>query len=134
MIDKSWGQSTGDLQSSNTPYSLSQENYNAQSVSEVRSIADDEVQCKRKAKDTNCKLLSWKGFKVIVAHAQWVIEDPKCILHNQILGTNECKVVVTNAVNPSFPLWRATGDANTIGGALKSFIVCPKKYVVMKDH
>ncbi|KAF6172312.1 hypothetical protein GIB67_024934, partial [Kingdonia uniflora] len=37
------GQSTGDLQSSHTPHLLSQENYNAQSVSEVRSVADDEV-------------------------------------------------------------------------------------------
>ncbi|KAF6167570.1 hypothetical protein GIB67_031153, partial [Kingdonia uniflora] len=73
------GQSTGDLQSSHTPHSLSQGNYNAQSVSEVRSVADDEVlqtqtstpqaQYKRKDKDTNCKLLSWKGSKVVVAHA-----------------------------------------------------------------
>ncbi|KAF6134573.1 hypothetical protein GIB67_022313 [Kingdonia uniflora] len=115
----------------------------AQSVSKVRSIADDEVlqtqtftpqaQSKRKAKDTNCKLLSWKGSKVVVAHAQWVIEDPKCMLHNKILGPNVCKVAVTNAVNPLFPLWRATDDATTIGGALKSFIAWPKKYVVMKD-
>ncbi|KAF6173895.1 hypothetical protein GIB67_039846 [Kingdonia uniflora] len=115
----------------------------AQSVSEVRSIADDEVlqtqmstpqtQCKRKTKDTNCKLLSWKGSKVVVAHAQWVTEDPKCMLHNQILGPNVCKIVVTNVVNPSFLLWMATGDATTIGSALKSFIAWPKKYVVMKD-
>ncbi|KAF6146663.1 hypothetical protein GIB67_008949, partial [Kingdonia uniflora] len=39
----SQGQSTADLQSSHTPHSLSQGNYNAQSVSEVRSVADDEV-------------------------------------------------------------------------------------------
>ncbi|KAF6141965.1 hypothetical protein GIB67_037933 [Kingdonia uniflora] len=116
----------------------------AQSVSEVRSVADDEVlqtqtstpqaQCKRKAKGTNCKLLSWKGSKVVVAHAQWVTEDPKCMLHNQIPGPNVCKVVVTNAINSSFPLWKATGDATTIGGALKSFIAWPKKYVVMKHE
>ncbi|KAF6150953.1 hypothetical protein GIB67_026874 [Kingdonia uniflora] len=126
------GQSTGDLLSSHTPHSLSQGNYNAQSVSEVRSVADDEVlltqtstpqaQCKRKVKDTNRKLLSWKGFKVIVADAQWVTKDPEYMLHNQILGPNVYKVTVTNVVIPLFLLWRVTDDANTIGGALKSFI------------
>ncbi|KAF6141676.1 hypothetical protein GIB67_001228 [Kingdonia uniflora] len=137
------GQSMGDLHSSHAPHSLSQENYNAQSVSEVQSVADDEVlqtqtstpqaQRKRKAKDTNCKLLSWKDSKVIIAHAQWMSDDPECMLHNQILGPNVCKVAVMNVVIPLFPLWRVTDEANTIGGALKSFIAWPKKYVVMKD-
>ncbi|KAF6141307.1 hypothetical protein GIB67_024391 [Kingdonia uniflora] len=128
------GQSTGDLQSSHTPHSLSQGNYNAQSVSEVPSIADDEAQCKRKAKDTNYKLLSWKGLKIAVTHAQWVTKDPECMLYDQILGPNVCKVVVTNVVIPLFSLWRATDDTNTIGGALKSFIAWPKKFVVLKDN
>ncbi|KAF6164011.1 hypothetical protein GIB67_028715 [Kingdonia uniflora] len=44
------------------------------------------------------------------------------------------KVDVTNVVIPLFLLWRATDDVNTIGGALKSFIAWPKKYVVMKDN
>ncbi|KAF6156327.1 hypothetical protein GIB67_013771, partial [Kingdonia uniflora] len=37
------GQNTKDLQPSHTPHSLSHKNYNAQSVSEVRSVVDDEV-------------------------------------------------------------------------------------------
>ncbi|KAF6164126.1 hypothetical protein GIB67_017710 [Kingdonia uniflora] len=91
-------------------------------MEKMSNLICNQAQCKRKAKYTNYKLLSWKGTKVVVAHAQWVTGDPKCMLHNQILGPNICKVVVTNAVNPSFPLWRATDDVTTIGGALKSFI------------
>ncbi|KAF6173838.1 hypothetical protein GIB67_039789 [Kingdonia uniflora] len=87
----------------------------AQSVSEVRSAADDEV------------------LRTQMSTPQWVPDDPECMLHNNILGPNVCKVAVMNAVIPLFPLWRVIDDANTIGGALKSFIAWLNKYVVMMD-
>ncbi|KAF6136426.1 hypothetical protein GIB67_019309 [Kingdonia uniflora] len=109
---------------------------------EARSVVDDEVlqaqtstpqvQRKRKSKDSVCMLLHLRS-RLVVAHGQLVSDDPKCMMHNKVLGPNAVKVSVTRAILPATPLWRLTDDADTIGEALNGFIAWPKDRIVMKD-
>ncbi|KAF6158708.1 hypothetical protein GIB67_040222 [Kingdonia uniflora] len=102
---------------------------------QARSVVDDEVlqaqtstpqvQRKRKAKDSVCMLLHLRS-RLVVAHGQLVSDDPKCIMHNKVLGPYAVKVSVTMAILPATPLWRLTDDADTIGEALNGFIAWPK--------
>ncbi|KAF6141394.1 hypothetical protein GIB67_021210 [Kingdonia uniflora] len=131
------GRSAGDDQTLHTLDSyLPQENSNA------RSAVDDEVlqaqtstpqvQRKRKAKDSVCMLLHLRS-RLVVAHGQLVSDDPKCMMHNKVLGPNAVKVSITMAILPATRLWRLTYDADTIGEALNGFIAWPKDCIVMKD-